>query len=330
MKSKIIAAVVFACSGASLAWLALATPGYYGFTNATSFACAACFLAACVIVSFAERLAYLLALTAGIIALYRFSRVEFAVFSGLNSWILFNLGDGDPVIFLAKLRILFVVTALASTVFSLIRLLPAAWTLRQTPFRERTWPPAAVCAVVVIAWFAASVTPYRVPLIVDAVSPQFAILHVEKNGLQFHENAITVYRDGRMYVESNDRRLLQYRFRVRVAKDVLPKVMSARVELLADSSQVKNASTRPPVALRNWKAEGWYVRTRHGVLAFTTEYGTKPPTLIVGLFHDLESRAPKEQNLGSEKDVCLGFCYDPLAGLGFAFANQRCSWSPCK
>jgi hypothetical protein len=27
------------------------------------------------------------------------------------------------------------------------------------------------------------------------------------------------------------------------------------------------------------------------------------------------------------KDVCLGFCYDPISALGFIYANDRCRQS---
>jgi hypothetical protein len=46
---------------------------------------------------------------------------------------------------------------------------------------------------------------------------------------------------------------------------------------------------------------------------------------IVDLFHDLESIAPPEKELRTVNDVCMGFCYDPLAGLGFDNLNDLCA-----
>jgi hypothetical protein len=56
----------------------------------------------------------------------------------------FNLTPDNPYfvpdIYAGKLKILFAVSVVVATARSIIRLLPANWMLRQTPFRERTWP----------------------------------------------------------------------------------------------------------------------------------------------------------------------------------------------
>ena len=33
---------------------------------------------------------------------------------------------------------------------------------------------------------------------------------------------------------------------------------------------------------------------------------------------------PRDRQLRGSQDVCLGFCYDPLAALGFVTLNQPC------
>jgi hypothetical protein len=324
MKAKIASAALFVCSAISIVWLVLATPPDNRIAPLAVLACAVGFLAASCAVFLRPRFSYLVGTISGIAALHWFSRIELLNFPALNSWVLFNLPDGDPAIFIGKLRILLVVTIVTSTACSLTRLLPANWILRTLPVRERTWPAFAVCFVVIVSWYCASARPYRVPWIVDAVQPEFAILHVRKNGIQLHETTITVYRDGKFYVSRNDRRLLQYRFAVRAAYGVLPQAMTTRVRLLAQSPQITNLRTLPATILRNWKAEGWYIRTGRGVVAFTTEDMTEPPTDVVDLFHDLESVAAAEKNLETLKDVCLGFCYDPPAGLGLLYFNDRC------
>jgi len=46
---------------------------------------------------------------------------------------------------------------------------------------------------------------------------------------------------------------------------------------------------------------------------------------LVAVFHEIEGLHPTaEWGRYSINDVCLGFCYDPLAGLGFIFAADRC------
>ncbi|MBZ5616756.1 MAG: hypothetical protein LAO23_22360 [Acidobacteriia bacterium] len=324
MKAKITTAVLFTCSALSIVWLVLATPRDNRVAPLVVMACALGFLAASCAVFLRPRISYFAGTISGIVALHWFSRIELFDFPPLNSWILFNLPDGDPTIIIAKLRILFVVTIVISTTCSLIRLLPANWTLRRIPVRQRTWPAFAVCFVVIFSWYCASARPYRIPWIVDAVWPELTVLHVEKSGIQLHETTVTVYRDGKFYVTRNDRRLLQYRFAVHAANGVLPQTMTTRVQLLTQSPQIRNSHTQPATVLRDRKAEGWYIRTRQGVLAFTTEYGTELPKEVVDLFRDLESVAPTEKNLGTLKDVCLGFCYDPLAGLGLLYINDRC------
>jgi hypothetical protein len=205
------------------------------------------------------------------------------------------------------------------------RLLPAKWTLRKVPVRERTWPAVVVCFLVITSWYSISASPYRIPLIADGAPPELIVLHVEKDGIQFHETAVGASRDGRIYVQRNDRRLFQYRFLASESVGMMPETITARVHTLAQSAQLRELRTAPAVALRSKNAEGWYVRTGHKVLAFTSEYGTLPPREVVDLFRDLESAAVPGKELRTVNDVCLGFCYDPLAGLGLDNLNDRCA-----
>lgn len=179
----------------------------------------------------------------------------------------------------------------------------------------------------VASWFGVSASPYRIPLIVDHGGVYLAVLHVEKKGIQFHETAISASRGGRIYVQRNDRRLFQYRFTSRDGSGLLPETVTARVRELVQSTQLTDMRTAPAVALRNRNAEGWYVRTENKVLAFTSEYGTEPPQEVVALFHELDSVAAIEKELTTVNDICMGFCYDPLAGLGFSNMNDRCGRS---
>ena len=79
-----------------------------------------------------------------------------------------------------------------------------------------------------------------------------------------------------------------------------------------------------PKAFRSWNAEGWYVVLKDSrLLAFTTEYGTAPPEEVTRLFSEFEKQPVAEQRPIAARDVCLGFCYDPIAGLGFSIVDQR-------
>lgn len=329
MRAKIATAIIFLCSALVIGWLFLSLRPGDRPTPAAAIASALAFVVASEGVFLRPRFSYWLGMVSGIAGLYWFSRIEFYYFPALNSWVTFNLPADNPQffsdVFLAKLKILLVVTVVTSTALCLTRLLPARWAIRKIPVRERTWPALAVCFLVVAFWYAVSASPYRIPLIVDGGGAEFALLHVVKEGIQFHETAINASRDGRIYVQRNDRRLFRYRFASRVGSGVLPGTVTARARELALSTQLRDMRTAPAVALRNKNAEGWYVRTGYKVLAFTTEYGTQPPREVVDLFHELESVAPAERERRTVNDICMGFCYDPLAGLGLENMNDRCA-----
>ncbi len=77
--------------------------------------------------------------------------------------------------------------------------------------------------------------------------------------------------------------------------------------------------------IRTWNADAWYVRGDGiGLKVYRTEKGGVLPPQIVDLFNEL-MRMPRSPGGHSEvRDVCLGFCYDPLSELGYVFVNQRC------
>jgi len=329
MRAKVATAIIVLCSALATGWLFLSLqPGDRPIPVA-AIASALAFVVASEGVFLRPRFSYWLGMVSGLVSLYWFSRIEFYYFPALNSWITFNLPSDNPQffseVFLAKLKILFVVTVVTSTACCVTRLLPASWMLRKVPVRERTWPALAVCFLVVASWYGVSASPYRIPLIADGAPAELTVLHVEKRGMQFDETAISAARDGRLYVERNNRRMFQYRFTSRDGSGVLPETITARVRKLAQSTQLRDMRTAPAVALRSINAEGWYVRTGYKVLAFTNEYGTQPPKEVVDIFHELESVAPAEKESRSVNDICMGFCYDPLAGLGLENMNDRCA-----
>jgi len=252
--------------------------------------------------------------------------------SGLgNVWLMFNLPDEKfpmyppmyavPAIFSVGLITLAIATAA-------VRLLPSRWHLRESALRQRTWPGFAACFVLLAVWFSQSVMPYRIPGAVDYSDwPILQILHVEKRGLQFHENCVDVWRrpDRPMSVSfsGNDRRLFQYRFQQKYASGKPSEDLVGRIRAILKASGRGKSDTVKP--LRNWNADGWYFNVEgSGLKVFGTANGSAPPQEIVDLFHDLD-KIPRSSETQSElKDVCLGFCYDPLSGLGSLYANHRC------
>jgi hypothetical protein len=61
-----------------------------------------------------------------------------------------------------------------------------------------------------------------------------------------------------------------------------------------------------------------------GIHKYASKSGTTPPREIVAPFDDLEGVTRSLETQSDLKDVCLGFCYDPISGLGSLYSNHRC------
>jgi hypothetical protein len=339
---KLVVVVLFLCTAVAIVSVFLAAPvdpfGVREFpmrehpvAQIALMASPLLFLLASALVLFRPRLGYTVALFAGLVAFSCFMWIELSRSPWANAWIALNLPDGSDAwgreyVVPAKLSILSVVLTVTSMVLSVLRVLPASWTFRESPVRERTWPVFAVPVLVLAVWFGCSVMPYRLPgMLHMGVGPDLRILHVEKRGLQIHETAVAVFRDGRFGIEQTNRALFQYRFTGHGAIGVMPHTLMSRAMALARSLQLNGLHTPRAKALRAWNAEGWYVLCSESLLAFTSEYGSEPPREVVDLFRDIEKLPVTDPHQGeAEKDICLGFCYGPPAALGFVYANHYC------
>jgi hypothetical protein len=328
------AAAIYFCAGLCIAsmFLRLARfgPVFDGpWTAIMAVTGSLIFLCAGVLVFFRPTVAYLLGVLAGGLALPGF--VAESPFP--SAWAYLNGPDhfgNDAFRPVAALEILSVALIAAALTCSILRLLPSRLLLRSSPLSHRTWPAIAVAVVALALWLQHSARPWMIPEIVDEVSPELRILHVEKRGLQFHETSVFSSRNARFWVSHNDRKLLQYRFQSRSAGGVMPASIADRAKVLAHSTTLRNVRTAPAIALRSWNAEGWYVALWDSPpLAFTTEYGTNPPQEVRDLLEQIEKLAwTQPQRSFAIEDVCLGFCYDPVAGLGFWYSNERCHGMP--
>jgi hypothetical protein len=325
-------------------WLMLALTFIGRFFEATIFRTVFCFL--CFIAP------VLFAFAAGAVS-YRPAIAHWSALAGLmsapwiywttlqdtplgNIWTLFNVPDRDLLgynnLTFAQLTIFCLGLMVLAVVTAALRLLPTGWTLRRLPLSQRTWPAFGVALIFLAVWFSQSVMPYRISGAVDyARWPIFQILHVEKRGLQFHETCVRVW-GYRSHPESisfsgNDRQLFQYRFQQKHASGELPRLLKDRVGAIIQSSQVSSRTWDAVRPLRTWNVDGWYF-TGEGIAlrAYTTDNGATPPQEIVELFHDFEKLSRVGETQADVKDVCLGFCYDPLSGLGLLYANQRCQY----
>jgi hypothetical protein len=253
-----------------------------------------------------------------------------------NIWTLFNVPDRDLSMYnglaLAKFTILSLWLMVTAVAIAAVRLLPTRWKIRGLPFCERTWPAFLVAFIFLALWFSQSVMPYRIFGALDyGDSPILQILHVEKRGLQFHETCISVWgyhqQPESVSFSGNNRRLLQYRFQQKQGWGELQGPFKARVGSIIQSSQGLGRDWEVIEPLRTWNVDGWYLTGEGiGLKAYITDQGTTPPPEIVELFHDFERLPHLRESESDRKDVCFGFCYDPLSGLGALYANHRCGY----
>ena len=280
-------------------------------------------------------LAHSTALLAAAMFVPRLYRAEFTPRGRMisNAWIAFN---GSNHFFLAEECLSAVVTILTAALLvfaaavAVCRLLPQRWVLRKSPVNERTWPAIGVMALFIGVWFRLSVLPYRIPGEIQySELPIIQILHVEKHGLQFHETCVSVYQMQNMVrITHDDRRLLNYRFlEVGAESYDVPAPLMQRVNELVHSPRLpRSLNDARNVPVRSWNADYWYafVERKDFVSYYSTEKGdTPPPPGIVPLFHDLEALQPRLGPKEKLRDVCLGFCYDPCAAMGWRMSADR-------
>jgi len=337
LRQALIPAVVFLFTGLSIASMFLLLPRGAGLF-ATGYRAAgmltvistALLLFACVLLFFRPHLGYLLGAIAALLALPWFILTESSCWD--SSWHYLNGPDQFSAYYrpVAILRILSVALLATAVACSVLRLLPSVLP-RKFRISGRTWPAIVVGVAVPFAWLCHSAMPWMLPGIVDrGTSGDMWILHVEKRGLRFHETNVGInIRDARFGVSEYDRRLFQYRFEGSTSGGAMPETIRQRAADLVHSPTLGNLRTRPPIALRSWNAEGWYIRTgRVPVRAFTSEYGTTAPTELIDLLKQILKLPAVRGSSFAFQDICLGFCYDPLAGLGFVYSNDRCTYLP--
>jgi len=243
-----------------------------------------------------------------------------------NSWIVFNLPDPRPSskeLSYFTIRIITGALLLTATACAAWRLLPQKWRLYGAPLRDRSWPAFAIGVAGVCIWFVCAVSPYRYPMFVDGPAADLRILHTTKNGLQFHESTVALYR-GWLFRSRSDRRLFHYRFRTVVTSGYSPRREQEIVQSIASLPEFQKRDAAEMRPLRDWNDEGWYVMIHGNKFEFTKRKSLSPPTQLTALFEELQNVVPDREEQFDEKDICLGFCYDPQAALGLASSGERC------
>jgi hypothetical protein len=248
-----------------------------------------------------------------------------------NSWIALNASwnDPDPSRYMryCELRIISVAFLMMTLIWAGTRLLPAHWQILRRPVNQLASPAIAITLVFIVCWFARYAFPYRQPVIVDGAEPELGLLHIEKNGTVFHETRISVYRDGRYLIVRNDRRLFRYSFVETSQEGVLTDALRTKLKAILALPELKRTLDAAPRTLRARRGEGWYtVMGSFKIAAFTTENSTPPPRDLPTFLSEVEGEPPLGPSSRHHiRDICLGFCYDPKAGLGYIAENQRCA-----
>jgi len=322
-------AVLNFCTAAALITLFSRDPSEYlwGLKGFSILAGAVAFLGACVLVFVKPRLGYAICLAAGAMVLSVFVRSQIAR-EPYNSWIALNFSsptymEMSSALLFVKLELLSVVLLVTSTVCAALRLVPARLHLGKPPLRECTWPALAVSFLILAAWFVHSVTLYRVPFIADGGPATLRMLHVQKRGLNFHENAIWVVRNRAFGITRTDRRLFQYDFVSSTARGVLSQEVYDHMSAMLLSPDLLKLHTPPATTLWSWNADGWYlVLDDSRQFAFTTELGNGPPQAVIELFREIKKLHAGRERSFTQRDVCMGFCYGPAAAMGIVYPNQ--------
>jgi hypothetical protein len=287
------------------------------------------FVSACVLLFVKDRLGYGLAMAAGLMALPVFVRTEISL-APWNSWIFLNFPLGElPLVLVLQvvLRILSPVLIIVAVAISSVRLLPERWVFRAVPLSRRTWPALFAVFIVIGTWFVRSVIPYSVPAYNHGERLEFRILHLQKSGLHFQETVVCGRRDGKLWVSRQHRRLFQYGFEGRLASIASTERSHSiwdRAQGLVQFPELRTVHATAAKPLWSWDAEGWYLVLKESrLVAFTSEDGTSPPPEVAALFHDIEKLPTAYETSYQVRDICLGFCYDPLAALGFSVLQRR-------
>jgi hypothetical protein len=328
------AALLPVCSAAAFAWMIVSYArtgrdilSYTGIDWFAVLLSPFVLLSAVLLLLWRLRVGYVVAAVGAASPLPWIFKTESRVFG--NSWIAMNASwkGLDAYLRYSALRIVSVALLLMTLIWAMTRLLPSDWQFRNRLVNQRTWPSIAIPLILVVWWFVAFALPYREPLIVDAAHPVLSILRVKKDGIAFHETRVSILRDGRYYVVRNDRQLFRYSFGETAHEGLLTDDLRTKLKVIQALPELQRTLDKSPRALRARYGEGWYTEMESfAITAFTTEKATAPPVELVDFFREVEGAPSSGPGSHYEvRDVCLGFCYDPKAGLGYTAENQRCA-----
>jgi hypothetical protein len=319
MKPTILAAVIYLGAGVAcgVAFEPLwrhgpAVPYVESFV--IGFGVPTIFLCSSVGVFLKPRLTYLVGLIAALLVWLWIIQNEFAYYYFSNSWAAFNSPLDPTYTRPVKLMIIAIVFLLFVTTCSIIRFSPATWSIRNLPVRDRTWPAFAVSLALVVVWFITAVVPYRAPLFHHHATEQSYVflLHVEKQGLNYHETRVGFSpRQFDFEAAYDNRSLFHYEFDEVLSRGRLPQDLSASLTELFESPEIKGLRSVSRTSL-SWNSDRWYLfsYTERGPVLRGVEK-TEIPKPLLDWFYETQTLPTYATVNFVVRDVCFGFCYDP-------------------
>jgi hypothetical protein len=161
-------------------------------------------------------------------------------------------------------------------------------------------------------WYLTAASPWQVPIMDFHTvnwNARLCVLHVEKHGLQFHETSVAIRAGRNLHITHDDHRLFQYQFQEIHSDSAVPEEDFLRLQPMIYASEVQLSHYFPP---KTWNADRWFVFSQGRPVQnlFNVERSAVP-SLILAWFYKAQGLQESKIWQVTERDVCLGFCYDP-------------------
>jgi hypothetical protein len=243
-------------------------------------------------------------------------------YNSYSSWVVLNVSptsipDGylETWILTAKLAIVTTSLLLLATTYSLLRLCPLSWRIGTYVAREQGWFVFVVTLFVVAIWYVVSVSPWRIPIF-DAHgwnwNARLCVLHVEKRGLQVRETSVAVRAGRNFHITRDDRKLFRYEFQEVHSDGAIPEEDLLRLQPVIYAPPPRGTKVPRYTPPRRWNADRWFVYAQGRPIEnlFNVDKSAVPAD-ILAWFYKAQAMDQLDRRQVIERDVCLGFCYDP-------------------
>lgn len=247
---------------------------------------------------------------------------EFPRYSSYSSWVVLNVSAAsipdsywETWILTAKLAIVTISLLLFATTYSLLRLCPLSWRIGTYVVREQTWFVVVLTLFIVAIWYVMSASPWRIPIF-DAHgwnwNARLCVLHVEKRGFQIRETSVAIRSGRNFHITRDDRKLFRYEFQEIHSDGAIPEEDLLRLKPVIYPPPPPGAKVLRYAPPRRWNADRWFVYAQGRPIAnlFNVDKSAVPAD-ILAWFYKAQGLDQLDRSQVIERDVCLGFCYDP-------------------